>query len=520
MSKTNIRNLHPKLEKSIESMLVDLKYKMPFYGEYNLFINFKNGDKMGVDTCGVNVSKTGMNFYYSTEFLDKLTQKQVNFVVIHEDFHLLFSHPQRTVTGRFDPHLANIAQDMIINTIIWTDINHGFIEVPKDEEGRNMGVFLPKEYDGEPVFEPLYNWLKEKKDEHEKQKKANGGKCDNQCQTCEGSGKVDKDKDQSDSDSDDGQSQSQEQGGNESGQGQGEGEGDGQDGQSQGQGSGSGDGNGQSSQSQQPCPDCGGSGHQTDGNGTPLDSKGKPAYGDYGQHDVDTWSLDSILDNLDKTKGQYMDSHIPDEIPQELRDAITKNAIDSLRARGLTKGGIEDVIGKLRKKRKDYLKEIKRSISNEIMGDTKHKSITRPNRRGIPGLKGNKKLKNKVNVILDVSGSMGGLFEKVLAFVYRNDIEINLIQCDTRVTDVQTIKNKKKLELVTVKGLGGTILQPGIDEITENYNKYNNVILTDGMTDTLDFTNVRGKTLIISTDVKCPTMSARKVKQIIVEKEY
>ena len=162
---SKIKNIHPKLMECVQLMLVDLKYKLPFYGEYNLMVNFHDGTNKGVPTCGVNVSRKGMNFYYNNDFLDKLSQKMVNFIVLHEDFHLLFNHPKRTVTGRFNPHLANIAQDMIINHIIWQDINHGFIEIPKDEQGRNMGVFLPKEYDDEPIFEVLYEWLKEKKEE-------------------------------------------------------------------------------------------------------------------------------------------------------------------------------------------------------------------------------------------------------------------------------------------------------------------------------------------------------------------
>lgn len=509
---SRIKNIHPKLMECVQLMLVDLKYKLPFYGEYNLMINFHDGTEKGIPTCGVNVSRKGMNFYYNNDFLEKLTQKMINFIVIHEDFHLLFNHPKRTVTGRFNPHLANIAQDMIINHIIWQDINHGFIEIPKDEQGRNMGVFLPKEYKDEPIFEVLYEWLKEKKEEMDKKKREqqkNGQKKKGQCSSCDGTGKKQ-----------DGQGDKPDPNGQPGGKVEKEdqnGQGDKQEGEGQGDGEGQHDDHNHGD-SGETCPDCQGTGHEMDENGNPMDSSGKPAYGNYGQGDVDTWSVDSILDNLDNTEGQYMDSHMEDEVPEELREAMVKDSVERLRARGLTNGDVERVLGKLRKKRKDYLREIKRSISNEIFGDTKNKSITRPNRRGIQGLKGHKKMKNKVNVLLDVSGSMGGLFEKVLAYVYRNDIEINLIQCDTRVTSVETIKNKKKLELIQIKGLGGTVLQPGLDAITENFNNYNNVILTDGYTDTLDFSKIKGKTLIVSTDNECPLVAGTKnVRQIIVE---
>lgn len=509
---SRIKNIHPKLMECVQLMLVDLKYKLPFYGEYNLMINFHDGTTKGVPTCGVNVSRKGMNFYYNNDFLEKLTQKMVNFIVIHEDFHLLFNHPKRTVTGRFNPHLANIAQDMIINHIIWQDINHGFVEIPKDDQGRNMGIFLPKEYKDEPIFEVLYEWLKEKKDELDKKRREEqkqGKKQKGQCSSCGGTGKKDG-----------GQGEEKDPNAQAGGKGEKDEEGKGEENQEGGQGGeqeSQEDGQGQG----ESCSDCQGTGHEMDGNGNPMDSSGKPAYGDYGQGDVDTWSVDSILDNLDKTEGQYMDSHMEDEVPEELREAMVKDSVERLRARGLTNGDVERVLGKLRKKKKDYLREIKRSISAEIFGDTKNKSISRPNRRGIEGLKGHKKQKNKINVLLDVSGSMGGLFEKVLAYVYRNDIEINLIQCDTRVTSIETIKNKNKLELIQIKGLGGTTLQPGINAIEEQFNKYNNVILTDGYTDRLDFTKIKGKTLIVSTDNECPVVSGTKnVRQIIVEKEH
>jgi predicted metal-dependent peptidase len=157
-------------------------------------------------------------------------------------------------------------------------------------------------------------------------------------------------------------------------------------------------------------------------------------------------------------------------------------------------------------------------MSNHIFGSKKYKTIVRPNRRGIHGLKGHKKFKNEINVILDTSGSMSGEFERVLSYIFQNDIEINLIQCDAEVQQIIKIKEKKQLEKMKIKGLNGTVLSPAIDFITNKKNKiymYNTVILTDGYTDTLDFTNVKTKTLILSTDHKCPISHDNgKIKQI------
>jgi hypothetical protein len=47
-----------------------------------------------------------------------------------------------------------------------------------------------------------------------------------------------------------------------------------------------------------------------------------------------------------------------------MREAMVRDVMDRLSARGLS-GSIETTL-KLRKKRKDYLKEIKRAVSNMI----------------------------------------------------------------------------------------------------------------------------------------------------------
>jgi predicted metal-dependent peptidase len=223
---------------------------------------------------------------------------------------------------------------------------------------------------------------------------------------------------------------------------------------------------------------------------------------------------------MENGTGEYLDKHIGDDIPEEMRDAMVKDVMERLAARGLSAGNVEQTLSKLRKKRKDYLKEIKRAVSNMIFGTIKQKTIVKPNRRQISGLKGNRKVKTKINVGLDTSGSMGGqgTFEKVLSYVYRNDIEINFMESDTQVNWVQNIKSKRQLESIPIKGLGGTCLQPMIDHIVENFNDCNSVLLTDGYTDILDFSKVRGKVLIISVGTKCPISSTNgKVKQIVIE---
>lgn len=431
-----IKNIHEKLLNTVQSMLVDSKLNLPYYGEFNLHISFH--EQESIQTCAVNVGPKGMNFYYNSKFLENLTQKEVNFIDIHEIFHLLLDHPKRTSGGLYNHKLSNIAQDMIINHIIWEDLDHSFVEIPKNEDGKNMALFIPKEYTGKLIFEELYEWLKEEKE-----------KWDN----CNGSDK------NSEKDS-------------------------------------------------------------------KKDSSDKPSYGPYGKKsrkskdNIETWSKEKLFEDLDNGTGEYLDKHIGDDVPQEMREGIVKDMMDKLKARGLITGTLESTIEKLRKKRKDYLKEIKRTISSVIFGTIKENTITKPNRKQISGVKGFRKIKTKINVILDVSGSMHGLIEKVLNYVYQNDIEINLIQADTQVNKVNTLKSGKKIEQVKIVGFGGTVLQPSIDYVSKHFNKYNTVLLTDGYCDTLDLSKLKGKILVITAGIKVPiSRMGKNVKQIFVDTE-
>ena len=495
-----IKNIHEKLLAGIQTMLIDTKVNLPYYGEFNLHISFHEQDSIG--TCAVNVTSKGMNFFYSPKFLEDMSQKEVNFITLHEDFHLLFNHPRRTITGQYDHKLSNIVQDMIINHVIWEDISHTFVEIPKSKDGKNMALFVPKDYTGKLIFEELYEWMKDQKEKWEKEKKKNS-----ECQSCKGSGKKDQKGDKGEG-KDKGEK-------GDKGKGKDKGDGQPQDGKGEGQpGEGEGQGEGES------CPDCGGSGSEGG-----KDSTGKPSYGPYGKNpskdggdSLDTWSKEQIFDDMEKNNGEYMDKHIGDDVPEEMREAMVKDVMERLAARGLSAGNVEATLNKLRKKRKDYLKEIKRAVSNMIFGTVKQKTIVKPNRRQIAGLKGNRKVKTAINVILDTSGSMGNTFEKVLSYIYRNDIEVNMIQADTQVNWVEKFMNQKKIDRMKISGLGGTILTPAVDYVVEHFNQYNTCILTDGFCDSLDLSGLKGKVLIISIGVKVPiSKSNGKVKQICVD---
>ena len=505
---------------------------LPFYAEFSTFMNYY--ESTNIPTCGVNITKAGMNFYWNRDFVDSLTEQETMFLLIHEDFHLLFDHTKRSIF--YNKEFANIAQDMIINQIIHDDIvkkfkNEGgtrknIIDIPKSHDefimgkdkkpiltpdgnkipnpmyGKNTALFIPKEYKGEAIFENLYEWLREQHDDYKQRKSQQQQQGDGQGQDGQSGGKPDPN--------------GQEQGG---GQGQpdpngkGQEQGDGQGGQGQPDPNGKGKGSGKGDPSEQ------GEGEGGQGSGERTDSFGKPTYGKNGQGGVECNSLDSIFDGLENGDEMTLDSHIEDDVQEQARKGIVNDFMQRLKNRGLMSGDIEATLNKLRKSKKDYLKEIKRTISNHIIGSSKRKSITRPNRRGIEGIKGKKKYKNVINVLLDTSGSMCGDFEKVLSYVFQNDIHINLIQIDTAVKEVQGIKSKRELQKVMIKGMGGTVLQPGIDYISKVENKisiFNTIVLTDGYTDTLNFSNIRGKSLILTTGTQPKIVDPKGIVKCIV----
>lgn len=700
-------NLHPKLIQTIEVMLLNSRVNLPYYGEFNLHVNYqeKRNDP-AIKTAGVNVTAKGMNHYYNPDFIDSLTQEQVNFLVLHETFHLLFNHPKRTRMGGYDHKLSNIAQDMIINTTLVQAINPSFIDIPKDKYGRNNGLFLPKDYEQEEVFEILYDWLKTKKEDWEKRReKKEDEKIFNElhmkaqrpfpselAKTFQGQGSMFKDslieksateyskyirnfarrvivslenqmpvelightsepvpngqnsdtynqelserraelfknaiienideymdnyalclaifKDEKDnlleqdkidfilkyeeiSNATIRKQRIEELKATKEGQ---------QAptfetlfqtyrftelnkldestlktmiqakklqtpnvaqekakyiglAQNMLNTSGKGDTekiimnehndepsvlrNDIAKKSQyahfvnikdsdvkqeinrrveykfdESFDDGMGGGSSPDSDNN--DSQG--GYGANGKGGQECYDVDDIFDNMEENDGQFMDTHIPDDVPEELREQMVKDVHERLKARGFSSGDVEQVLEKLRKKRKDYLKEIKRGISF-IKGSLKYKTITRPSRRGIKGLKGNKKYGSIINVILDTSGSMGGFFNKALGFIFRSDIEINLIMVDTSVKSVEKIKSMSELQKVVIKGLGGTVLQPAVDKVVEDFSKHNTLILTDGYTDTLDFSSYNGKVLVISNGCEVPYTGTSRIKQIIVE---
>ena len=448
-----------------------IKKDFTYYGEMNNMIKITEDKSNQVPTMGVYFDRTSrMCMIYNEEFTNKLSLAELKFILLHEDSHLLFSHPQRTKAGMLDPHLSNIVQDMIINTLIARHhdsyIRNGDIAVP---EG---ALFVPKEYKGELVFEHLYAWVLEQKEKYEQKQKQ-------QQQNGQGN---EQEEDQ------DGQGNEQE----EDQDGQGNEQEEDQDGQPQ---SGKGSGKGK-------------------------EKKEKIPYDEEGKSKKD--QMQNIMDAMENNEGQTLDAHITDEISPEAREQAVQEVRHDLKSRGLESADMERLLDGLQKKRKDYLREIKRKITM-IKGKVKAPSIKRPNRKNIFGMKGRVKFGVSLNVILDTSGSQWHDLEKILSFIYQDGLETNVIQIDTEIQCINKITSKSQLKNLKPRGGGGSTMMPAIEYINSipSMNALNTILLTDGYVDNLDCSKLGGKMLIISNGCECSITSGhRKVKQIVVDENY
>ena len=100
----------PIIEK-LTTARVGLLLKAPFFG--NMATRMKLIESS--DWCPT-AATDGRNFYYSTEFVEKLSVKKLEFLFGHEICHCIFDHISRV--GSRDRMLSNIAQDYAVNQIL------------------------------------------------------------------------------------------------------------------------------------------------------------------------------------------------------------------------------------------------------------------------------------------------------------------------------------------------------------------------------------------------------------------
>jgi predicted metal-dependent peptidase len=123
---------------------IALLLKAPFFGNLATRLKLVNADEW----CGT-AATDGRNFYYNSEFVNKLPQKQVEFLVGHEVLHVVYDHMGRRQDR--DGQLYNVAADYCVNAdLINSKIGEKITSVP---------ILYDKKYAGmssEEVYDLLY----------------------------------------------------------------------------------------------------------------------------------------------------------------------------------------------------------------------------------------------------------------------------------------------------------------------------------------------------------------------------
>jgi len=107
-----VKTTDPKIDKLAQEKLVTarigLLLKAPFFGNMATRMKLINADAW----CGT-AATDGRNFYYCSEFINKLPLKQIEFLVGHEVLHAVYDHMGRRSDR--DPKISNIAADYCVN---------------------------------------------------------------------------------------------------------------------------------------------------------------------------------------------------------------------------------------------------------------------------------------------------------------------------------------------------------------------------------------------------------------------
>jgi predicted metal-dependent peptidase len=112
MTTTKIEKTDPRKDELARERLivsrVAILMQQPFFGNIATRLTLQNAD----DWCPT-AATDGRHLFYNSEFICKLKEKEVTFLVGHELLHVIYDHIGRR--GTRDPDLSNIAADYAVN---------------------------------------------------------------------------------------------------------------------------------------------------------------------------------------------------------------------------------------------------------------------------------------------------------------------------------------------------------------------------------------------------------------------
>lgn len=120
---------------------VGLLLKAPFFGNLSTRLKLVNAD----DWCPTAATE-GRHFYYNSQFINKLSLKEAEFLFGHEVLHVVYDHMGRR--GERDPRLWNIADDFCVNSdLIEQRIGDRITKVPILYNAKYNGMSAEEVYD-------------------------------------------------------------------------------------------------------------------------------------------------------------------------------------------------------------------------------------------------------------------------------------------------------------------------------------------------------------------------------------
>jgi predicted metal-dependent peptidase len=136
---------NPKVDSAAKEKLITarigLLLKAPFFGNMATRMKLVNAD----DWCGT-AATDGRNFYYNSEFINKMPLKQVEFLFGHEVLHAIYDHMGRT--GDRDRKISNIAADFCVNAdLIDQRVGEKITVVPMLYDPKYKGMSMEEIYD-------------------------------------------------------------------------------------------------------------------------------------------------------------------------------------------------------------------------------------------------------------------------------------------------------------------------------------------------------------------------------------
>jgi len=107
--------MNQKLKKNIIKLMNNSKVE--FFAGNIINKEFILKNDLPMPTMGTD----GVKIYYTDDWINKLSDEEIQFSIVHEFYHIMFMHPHYVAELGLNPEVSNIAQDIVINALLQHD---------------------------------------------------------------------------------------------------------------------------------------------------------------------------------------------------------------------------------------------------------------------------------------------------------------------------------------------------------------------------------------------------------------